>query len=204
MSRPLGLYHPADSPLHRLAAGPKFVALLVFAALIVIFDSLVPLGSTAVVVAIGFALARIPARRVAGMLRLLVPMLAVVFGLQWWLLGFDSAALVCLRLLVALGAANLFTFTTRVEDLVAAVERGLRPARGLGVRPDRVGLLVGLTLQAVGALSVIAEQTRQAQRARNADRSLSAFAVPFLVGTLRHSEELGEALAARGVGEDDS
>ncbi len=57
-------------------------------------------------------------------------------------------------------------------------------------------------LQAVAALSTIATQVREAQRARNAERSISAFAVPFLVRTLRHSDELGEALAARGVGDD--
>ena len=127
----------------------------------------------------------------------------VVFLLQWWMLSLDSAAVVGLRLLAAISAANLFTLTTRVDDLVSAVERGLRPTRRFGVRPERIGLLVGLSLQAIAALSTIAADTREAQKARSAERSLSAFALPFLVRTLRHADELGEALAARGVGDDE-
>lgn len=199
---PLGLYQPGTSVLHRTAAGWKFAALLGFAVLIFVLSSPAGLGVVVLAVALAYVVARVPARRYLQIVRVLVPVLGFVFALQWWLLGFDSAAVVCLRLLAALGAANLFTLTTRVEDLVGAVERGLRPARRFGVRPERVGLLVGLTLQAVAALSGIAGETREAQRARSADRSLPAFAVPFLVRTLRHADELGEALAARGVDDD--
>ncbi|WP_017976300.1 energy-coupling factor transporter transmembrane component T family protein [Actinopolyspora halophila] len=201
MSSPLGLYQPGDSPLHRIPAGGKFLGLIAFATVIVVFDEPVPLALGAVAVLIGFVTARIGPGRVFRMMRLLLVLLAAVFALQWWLIGPESATVVCLRLLVAISAANLFTLTTRIGDLVSAIERGLSPARRLGLRPELLGLLVGLTVQAVGALSTIAEQTRQAQRARNATRSVSAFAVPFLVRTLRHADELGEALAARGVGE---
>lgn len=201
MSPPLGLYQPGDSPLHRIPAGWKFLGLIAFATVIVVFDEPVPLALGAVVVLVGFVTARIRPGRVFRMMRLLLVLLAAVFALQWWLIGPESATVVCLRLLVAISAANLFTLTTRIGDLVSAIERGLSPARGLGLRPELLGLLVGLTVQAVGALSTIAEQTRQAQRARNATRSVSAFAVPFLVRTLRHADELGEALAARGVGD---
>jgi len=60
---------------------------------------------------------------------------------------------------------------------------------------------VGLTVQAVGTLAGIAGQVREAARARGAERSLTAFAVPFVVRTLRYADELGEALAARGWGD---
>ncbi|MDR7302976.1 energy-coupling factor transporter transmembrane component T family protein [Haloactinomyces albus] len=199
---PLGLYQPGTSVLHRAAAGWKFLALLAFAVLIFVVHSPMGLGVTVLAVALAYLVARLPPRRCWQVVRLLVPVLVFVFAAQWWLLGFDSAAVVCLRLLAALGAANLFTLTTRVDDLVGAVERGLRPIRRFGLRPERIGLLVGLTLQAVAALSMIAGETREAQRARSAERSLPAFAVPFLVRTLRHADELGEALAARGVEDD--
>ncbi|MCI2420298.1 energy-coupling factor transporter transmembrane protein EcfT [Saccharopolyspora sp. K220] len=199
---PLGLYESGTSALHRLGAGWKFLGLLVFAVLIFVLHSPLALVGCVLGVVVAYLVARIPPRRCWRAARLLIPLLLLVFLLQWWMLGFDRAAVVCLRLLAALGAANLFTLTTRVDDLVSAVEHGLRPTRRLGVRPERIGLLVGLTLQAVAALSTIATQVRDAQRARNAERSIAAFAVPFLVRTLRHSDELGEALAARGVGDD--
>jgi len=200
---PLGLYEPGSSALHRLGAGWKFAGLLVFAVLAFVFSAPLPLGALVVGVAAGYLVARIPPRRCWQAARLVVPVAVVVFLLQWWMLSLDSAAVVGLRLLAAISAANLFTLTTRVDDLVSAVERGVRPTRRFGVRPERIGLLVGLSLQAIAALSTIAADTREAQKARSAERSLSAFALPFLVRTLRHADELGEALAARGVGDDE-
>lgn len=199
---PLGLYEPGTSPLHRIPAGVKFVALLALAVLIFVFGAPTPLGVLAGAVLLGYLVARVSPGRCWRLARFLVPLLAVIFALQWWLLGLDQAIVVTLRLFAALAAANLFTLTTRVDDMVGAVERGLRPLRRFGVRPERAGLLVGLTMQAIAVLSTIAAETREAQRARNAGRSVSAFAIPFLVRTLRHADELGEALAARGVGDD--
>jgi biotin transport system permease protein len=196
---PLGIHEPGTSPLHRFAAGPKLLLVLATAVLTFVFSSPSPLAAVVLATAALYGVARIPVRRCWQAARLVVPVVLAVFLLQWWMLDLDRAAVVCLRLLATLGAANLFTLTTKVDDLVTAVERGLHPIRRLGLRPDRIGLLVGLTLQAVAALSMIAAQTREAQLARNADRSVTAFAVPFLVRTLRHSDELGEALAARGV-----
>ena len=198
---PLGLYEPGTSLLHRMSAGWKLLALLAFTVLVVLTHSPAWLGVATGAVVLAYLAARIPARRCWQITRVLVALVAVVFAVQWWFLGLSSAAVVCLRLGATLGAANLFTLTTRVDDLVTAVERGLLPTRRLGMRPYRIGLLVGLTLQAIAALSTIASDTRDAQRARNAERSVTAFAVPFLVRTLRHADELGEALAARGVGD---
>ena len=159
------------------------------------------LGGICVVTILGYALARVSLRRCLLLARMLGVLVVFMFALQWWLLGLDAAVLVCLRLVAALTAANLFTITTRVDDVVSAVERGLRPLRRFGVHADRVGLLVGLTLQSVAALSKIAAEVREAARARGAQRSVIAFVVPFLVRTLRHADELGEALAARGEGD---
>lgn len=195
----VGLYEPGSSPLHRLGAGWKLLALLVFAVLLFALAAPIPLLVLLGAVVVGYALARLRARRCWQATRFVVPMVAVVFLVQWWMLDLGSAAVVSLRLLAAIGAANLFTLTTKVDDLITAVQRGLRPLRRVGARPERVGLLIGLTMRAIASLSSIASETREAQRARGAERSVSAFAVPFLVRTLRHADELGEALAARGV-----
>ncbi|GAA0416364.1 cobalt ABC transporter [Acrocarpospora corrugata] len=196
-----GWYEPGTSPLHRIPAGWKFLAVLALAALVFALRSPVWLGGVCAAVLLGYAVARVTPRRCLQLARMLGMLVLLVFAMQWWLLGAGQALVVCLRIVAALAAANLFTVTTRVEDLVFAVERGLRPFTRLGVRPDRVGLLIGLTLQAVAALSMISAEVREAAKARGAERSIPAFAVPFLVRTLRHADELGEALAARGEGD---
>lgn len=198
---PLGLYEPGTSLLHRAPAGPSLLALLVFAASTVAVADPWLLAAACGLVALGFVVARIPWRRVRPLLRTLLLVLVLVGGIQWWLLGPDRALVIALRLVAAIGAASLFTLTTRVDDLVSAVQRALGPLRRFGVDPEAVGLLVGLTIQSVGTLSGIAGQVRAAAKARGAGGSVTAFAVPFMVRTLRHADALGEALVARGWGE---
>ena len=48
----------------------------------------------------------------------------------------------------------------------------------------------------------LAEQVRDAQRARGLSASPRAFAVPLVVRSLRHADALGDALVARGVDDD--
>jgi biotin transport system permease protein len=205
---PLGLYVPGASPLHRLPAGAKFLGMLALVTVTVVLRSPVALGVICAVVALGYPLARIPWDRVWPLLRSVLLLAVVILALQAWLLDVRSAGVTVLRLVAALGAASLFTLTTRIDDVVGAIERALGPLCSprllgrFGVRPDRVGLLVGLTLQAVATLSEIAASVREAARARGVERSVVAFAVPFLVRTLKHADELGEALAARGVADE--
>jgi biotin transport system permease protein len=198
---PLGLYEPGTSPLHRAPAGPSLLVVLVVAAGTVLTADPRILGAVCAVVALGYVVARIPWRRVAPLLRTLALLLVLIGLVQWWLLGPERALVIALRLVAAIGVATLFTLTTRVDDLVGAVERGLGPLRRFGVDPEQLGLLVGLTIQSVGTLSGIAGQVRAAARARGAGGSVTAFAVPFMIRTLRHADALGEALAARGWGD---
>jgi len=198
---PLGLYEPGGSVLHRAPAGAKLLAVVALATAVVLIGSPWWLGGLLAVVLAGYVVARVPARRWLPLVRTLVIVSVVVFGVQWWLLGASAAAVVCLRLVTALAAASLFTLTTRVDDVVSTVERVARPLRRFGVRPETIGLLVGLTVQAIATLSGIAGEVRAAAKARGADRSPTAFVVPFLVRTLRHADQLGEALAARGAGD---
>ncbi|MBB3049769.1 biotin transport system permease protein [Prauserella isguenensis] len=198
---PLGLYEPGGSVLHRAPAGPKLLTVVALAAAVVLLDSPWWLGGALAAVLAGYVVARVPRRRWWPLVRTLVIVSVVVFAVQWWLLGATTAAVVCLRLVTALAAASLFTLTTRVDDVVSTVERVVRPLQRFGVRPEMVGLLVGLTVQAIATLSGIAGEVRAAAKARGADRSPTAFVVPFLVRTLRHADQLGEALAARGTGD---
>jgi biotin transport system permease protein len=199
---PLGLYSPGDSPLHRAPAGAKLLVLLALVTGVVLVRSPGWLGGACLLVAAGYVLARIPWSGVMSLLRTLFLLVVLVGALQVWLLGWQAALVTVERLAASLAAAGLFTLTTRTDAVVATVERALGPLRRVGVPTDRLGLLVGLTVQAVTTLSAIAGSVREAARARGAERSPTAFAVPFVVRTLRYADELGEALAARGIGDE--
>jgi biotin transport system permease protein len=110
-----------------------------------------------------------------------------------------TAVVVTGSLLLAVAAAGLVTLTTRTQDLLDAVVAALRPLRRVGVDPERVGLLLALTIRSVPVLVGLAGDVRDARRARGAERSVRAFAVPLVIRAVRHADRLGEALAARGV-----
>jgi biotin transport system permease protein len=198
----LGLYHPAPSPLHRLPAGVKLGALLLAAIVLFLVPSALWLVLTAVGCLLLYGLARIPPRLVWAQLRPIAFVVVFVFGAQWLLAGLHTAILICARLVALVALAGLMTLTTRTTDLVATVERLLRPVRRFGVDPARLGLLVALTLRSVPVLAEIAGEIREAQRARGIGWSVRGFVLPFVIRTLRRTEALGEALAARGVDDD--
>jgi biotin transport system permease protein len=95
--------------------------------------------------------------------------------------------------------AALVTLTTRTTDLVGAVVGAARPLRVLRVDPERLGLTIALAIRCVPVVVGLANEVRDAQRARGLTASPRAFAVPLLVRSLRHADALGEALAARGL-----
>ncbi|RKT55270.1 energy-coupling factor transporter transmembrane component T family protein [Saccharothrix australiensis] len=193
----LSLYHDADSPVHALPAGVKLLALAATGTGLFFVRSIPWLAVALGVIALCYAVARVPWRAAWRQLRPVVPftvliVLAQVLLTDWW-----TAAVVGERILALVLLANLVTLTTRTTALIEAVEAGLRPLRPLGVRPDRVGLLVALTIRFIPVIREQAEQVRAAQRARGVERSF-AFLTPLLVKTLRLADGLGEAIDARG------
>ena len=123
---------------------------------------------------------------------------AARLGLAGWPRAAETVGdLVALVLL-----AHLVTATTRVDDMLDTVERALRPLRRFGVRPDRVALAISLVLRAVPATAEAAGQTRDAARARGLERDPRATLTPFVVRVVRDARLRGEALHARGVGDD--
>lgn len=201
----LTLYRPGTGPLHRMPAGPKL--LLVLAAVLAV--SLLPSTWVAAAVAatlpvVAYALAGL-GDGAFGMRELGRQVLAVRWVIvitlagQLLFLGPEPAVANTARVASAVVLAALLVLTTRVADLLDAVERGLRPLAALRIDPARTALLLTVTLSTVPVLAGLARDVRDAQRARGARAGLRAFAVPFLVMAFKHADELGDALTARGV-----
>ncbi len=106
---------------------------------------------------------------------------------------------VLVSVVVMVVAAGLVSLTTSMEALTEFLLRMLRPLRRFGVAPERTALLISLSVRSVSVIAGLAQEVRDAQRARGLGQSPRAFAVPLLVRSLRHAQALGEALVARGV-----
>jgi biotin transport system permease protein len=94
--------------------------------------------------------------------------------------------------------AELVTRTTRMGDLLEVFRSIARPLRRMGVDPDAVALTLSLTIAMIPVIAGFAVQVRDAQRARGVRLGPRAV-LPLLVLTLKHADDVGDALAARGL-----
>lgn len=196
---PIGLYRPGHSVLHRFPAGGKLAAMAVAIVAVVAWHSWWQLLLAAAVLAALYAVARIPCRVVWSQLRPLRYLIVVVAALQWWLAGWATAVAVCGTIVLTVGLAALVTLTTRVGAMLDALTAALRPLRRIGVDPDRVGLLLALTIRCIPLVAGIVTTVGEARKARGRGFSITALAAPVVIRALRAADALGEALIARGA-----
>lgn len=187
-------YFPGNSVLHRCPAGVKLLLLAALLASTVRY----PVAMLVPAVLL-YLLARIPWRVALALVRPLWILLLVTGAFQALTVGWERALSVTGGLLVSVALAALVTLTTRVNDMLDVLARLLRPLRRVGLDPDRLALLLALTIRCVPMLAGIVQAVREAQLARGASRNPLALAVPVVVRTLRAADALGEALTARGL-----
>lgn len=195
----LGLYVPGTSPVHRMRAGGKLLLMLLGGAVSVLLDEPWQVAAGVVLVLGGYLLAGLSLGTALRQLRPLAWVLGVVAVFHLVVNGWQAAVVFAGAICFLVLLAALVTLTTRTSDMVDAVVHGLRVLRPLGVDPERAGLLLALGIRSVPVVVALAEEVRDAQRARGLAASPRAFAVPLIVRSLRHADALGEALVARGV-----
>ncbi|WP_406275460.1 energy-coupling factor transporter transmembrane protein EcfT [Nocardia sp. NBC_00881] len=199
----IGVYLPGDSLLHRMPAGLKLVLLIASIVTVTVFVRTPPQVGLAGMVVAGFlAAAGIPVKVVLAQLRPVVWVVLIIAVFQVLITSPARAVVVSGVLLISVALAALVTLTTRVTDMLDTVTRALGPLRKVGVDPDRVGLVLALAIRCVPLLTGIVHDVAQARRARGLQWSMTALATPVLVRALRTADAMGDALAARGVGDD--
>jgi biotin transport system permease protein len=192
-------YQPGTSVLHRAGAGVKLTVLLVLSTLLVALKSPATVLVGFVLVAGLYVIAGFGVRTFGEQVWPLRWFVVFLIPFQWWTAGWQVAVVVVGTLVVAVVGAALVSLTTRVSDLLDAITALLEPARVIGVDPDRVALLLALTLRAVPVIAATLHEARDARRARGLERSTRALVTPVVVRTIRHADRVGEALAARGM-----
>ncbi|WP_240471089.1 energy-coupling factor transporter transmembrane component T family protein [Leucobacter chironomi] len=202
MPSPLGAYLPGSGPLHRLRPGAKLLGLFAFA-IAVVSTTGVPLTALWLGIAIALAvLAGLRGRdfwRVArGFALVAIPL----FAFQAWQHGWERGAEVVGDLFAMILAASAVTASTAVDDMLDTITWALGPLRRFGAKPERVALAFSLVIRAIPTILGVARETQAAARARGLERDPRARLMPLVLRTVAHAQLTGEALAARGVGED--
>ncbi|MEJ5198151.1 MAG: energy-coupling factor transporter transmembrane component T [Anaerolineae bacterium] len=219
MAASFDLYLRRDTAIHRLDPRVKLAFVVEATFLTFLWPRLdVVLGMIGIC-ALGFWRARIPAPRVFGVLRVIGPLMGMVFLLTAIFGAREGAliaagpfvvtaaslargALLSLRLLALALIVFLWLFTTDQPGIV-------RGFVALGV-PYAWGLTLALALRYLPLFATLFEQVRDAQQARGLDLEQRSFVgrlrayqpvlVAMIISALRNSEHLGWALEARAVG----
>lgn len=200
----LSMYRPGTGLLNRMPTAPKLVLLLA----LVIGVTALPATWLASVIAVSVVLISYGTAGIhdgaLGYAELGRQLYAIrwVIGLtlvsQWIFLTPEAAVANTTRVSAAIVIAGLIALTTRVTDLLNTLESGLRPLRYVKLRPESAALTITVALSALPALMRFAGEIRLAHRARGARTRPWTFIIPFLVASLKHADQLGDALAARG------
>ncbi|WP_145103983.1 energy-coupling factor transporter transmembrane component T family protein [Cereibacter sediminicola] len=195
----LTLTSPVETRLHRLPAGLKLGALALAAVALAPLEGLPALGAAlagtlALYAAQGLEFARHGLR----MLRPLWPFLLILALWHGWTGEFERGAGIGVKLLIAVALANLVTMTTRLDAMIAVLERLARPLRRLGLEPHLLAVSIALVIRFTPVLLARAERLVEAWRARSARRPTWRIVVPLALGALDDADQVAEALRARG------
>lgn len=195
----LTLTSPVETWSHKLPAGPKMAVLCVFSAgLFGIAGGLPMLFAAAAVAGLvltcGVAFAQTSAR----MLKPLWPFVLIVTLWHLWLRDPSGGAIIILRLIAAVAAANFVTMTTRLSDMIDVLTRIIRPLSVVGLSPRIFGLAVALVIRFIPVMLLRVQTITESWRARSARRPGWRILVPALLAALDDAEYVAEALRARG------
>jgi biotin transport system permease protein len=200
----LGLYCDRPSPIHRLPAELKLLALAIASMALFFVPSLTGLWCAAGV-AIGLvAIARLPPSLVWQQLRpmwgLLMAIVLAHAVLTHWQIGLAIA----LRFATLLTLALVVSLTTRVSAMLTSLERSLAPLRRLGISPAQVSLVLAIAIRFIPVLLDQLQQIQSAQQARGCDRNLLQLLPSLLIRVLHLANDLSDAIEARGYDPNDT
>ncbi|GAB4364559.1 MAG: energy-coupling factor transporter transmembrane protein EcfT [Elainellaceae cyanobacterium] len=192
-----GLYIPRQSPIHALSVQAKLLGLAVAGVAVVLLPSLSALAILLAIVSLLPFLAKLPLPTIFQQFRPLLPLLLAIFVIQGWIEGWETAGVAVLRFAILILLATILMLTTRISDLVEAIEQALQPCRRFGINPAQVSFMIALAIRLVPVLMQQFHDIQEAQRARGLDRNWVALLVPLLVKTLHMADDLSNALDAR-------
>ncbi|AOG27223.1 energy-coupling factor transporter transmembrane component T family protein [Cutibacterium avidum] len=200
----LGGYRPGHTLAHRMPVWVKYLLVLVVGVTpFFVKQWWFSLGCLVVAVIIDLVVARMPVRTA---LSIGVPLWianALILSYHCFLTTWQRGVIYVAGLLACLYIARLVTCTTDPGALMDAIVSMVRPLRPLGAKPEKFALTLALMWTTIPYLINSVGQVREAARARGLERSSWRFLIPMFVGAVGHALEMGEALKARGLGDDE-
>ena len=194
----MSLYLERQSWLHHLPAGGKLLGLCFFSVTLLPVDSVVILSGGLLAVLFLYLSAGREVVAEIRMLKPLLPFLAVILGLHIWAGSLWLGLAAVIRLLIMVLLANLVSLTTRMSDMMAAINPLFRPLEMLGFSSRRLSIAVALMIRFAPVLFAILETLGDAWRARSRRKPRWRLLAPFTLQALKMADAVGDALQSRG------
>lgn len=220
-----GRYIAGDSWMHRLDPRAKILAVPLFMAAVFLVDDytkLLALLAFTLLLVKSTSISLLAVARAVKSLWLLLSFIVLfhllfdssgaqlmqVGAVALYTGGLERGIVAALRMVMFIVFAAVLTFTTQPDQLAQGLGEVLAPLRRLGVRSDRLTLMLGIALRFVPTLFDEAQRIWKAQVSRGLDlrsqplqkraRLLAALLIPVTAGALRRAVALAEAMEARG------
>jgi biotin transport system permease protein len=192
-----GLYIEGNSALHRAQAGAKILAMVALGTGVFLIPDWPVVGLVLISVIALYRVCGFGWPVLVAQIKPMVWLLAIFFAVQLWLNDWQAGLLVITRIAAIVMFASLVTLTTKTSDMLASLERAMRPLKPVGVNPEKVSLAVSMVLRFIPVIATVASEIRDAQRARGLDRSILAMIVPLIIRTLKMADDVADAIEAR-------
>jgi biotin transport system permease protein len=198
-----GTYQPTGSLLEALPVGWKYVLLLALTIPAIAVGRWWFSPAFIAVTLVVLVGARVGVRRAAGLSIGMVVVCVLIVAVQALVGQVVAGVVVVENLVLALYATRVLTLTTPIPELVDGIAVACRPLRVFRVDPERIALAVAVMVRSLPHLLGAFDEVRQAATARGIRRNPVAYVAPVVVRAVAYAHATGDALAARGLGEDD-
>lgn len=190
-------YTHRNSPIHKISAVTKIWVIALMSIVIYVVNSPVVLGIFLIIIGALFYIARLSISKLLTELKYILSSVFLIsiihFIFNNWLIGI----VIGLRFLDLMLLASLITLTTKLSDLIDALERGLKPLAYVGINTDKISMMLSITIRFIPVLTQQLKSIQEAQTARGLNNNIIAILIPLFVKTLRTADDLTDALHAR-------
>ena len=219
----VGQFYPADSKIHKLDAGVKLIAALIFMISIFLVDKFIVYGGIVVVLIAVIMASKIPVKYILKGIKPLrwIILFTVIINMFFvpgnaiWSFGFmriteegiHQALFMSIRLTLLIIGTSVLTLTTSPIALTDGIERVLSPVKKLGFPVHELAMMMTIALRFIPTLLDETDKIMKAQMSRGADfesgnimsraKNLVPLLVPLFISAFRRADELSMAMDAR-------
>ncbi|GAA0784349.1 energy-coupling factor transporter transmembrane protein EcfT [Roseibium denhamense] len=192
------IYLPGNSWAHVLPASVKLLFVALMSLILFQAESLLLfIAALLLAVACYASLGNPGLKRLLGLKGLLY-IGAIILAFHAWTGTMFEGVTMILRLAAMILLANFVSITTRMDDMLEAIQPMFRPLSWFGLSGRKPALGIALVLRFAPHMLEVYAALQEAYRARTGHRNSWRLIAPFALQSLRMSDNVAEALSARG------